>query len=245
MKERWPNFFIVGAPKAGTTSLYYYLKKTPGIFMSSVKEPNYFACNIVASSTFDVITNKHEYLGLFRNSDKHIAVGEASVCYLWDPSAPMLIKASVPDARIIILLRDPIERAFSDYLMRKKYGGDNASFYTELVLDSLRTEKLFGSCALYVELGMYYEQVKRYFEHFGRDRVMVIIFEEFIKNKQDTLKNVLSFLGIDSALPEMDEQYNKYSEPRNHISLRVFAFFRYLRSRGIPFYKVLGILPES
>ncbi|MEP0825293.1 MAG: sulfotransferase, partial [Nitrososphaera sp.] len=112
-KEIWPNFFIVGAQKCGTTSMYYYLKDVPGVFMCPVKEPNHFAPNVRETVAIDVIRDKREYLDLFRKADGNIAIGEASVFYLWDPDAPRLIRQTVPNAKIIIMLRDPIERAFS------------------------------------------------------------------------------------------------------------------------------------
>src|SRR4051812_26973714 len=114
-EETWPNFFIVGAQKAGTTSLYFYLKKIPQVYMSPLKEPFYFASNAVQNNASDVIRDKREYLRLFENARGYIAVGEATPIYLWDQDAPWLIHQTVPHARIIIILRDPIERAYSNY----------------------------------------------------------------------------------------------------------------------------------
>src|SRR5919108_6309578 len=122
-KEIWPNFFIVGTQKAATTSLYFYLKEIPGVYMSQVKEPFYFAPHAVQSNTSDLIRDKREYLRLFENASGYVAVGEASPIYLWDPDAPKLIHQTVPHARIIMILRDPIERAYSNYLMKMKYSG--------------------------------------------------------------------------------------------------------------------------
>jgi hypothetical protein len=244
-EEIWPNFFIVGAQKAGTTSLYFYLKEIPQVYMCPLKEPFYFASNAVKSNASDVIRDKKEYLKLFENARGYTAVGEATPIYLWDPDAPRLIHQTVPHARIIIILRDPIERAYSNYLMKMKYSGMKSSFYDELMRDYNSQEKLFGRSQLYVEFGMYYEQVKRYFDTFGRKQVKVIIFEEFIRHPEQTVNEVLAFLGVNYTVTKIREQYNPYSVPRSPLAVWVFAFFRWLRARNIKFYKLLTLLPDS
>jgi hypothetical protein len=244
-EEVWPNFFIVGAQKAATTSLYFYLKEIPGVYMSPVKEPLYFAAHAIQNSAFDVIRDKKEYLRLFEKARGYIAVGEASTGYLWDPDAPKLIHQAVPHARIIMILRDPIERAYSNYLMYKKYGRIKSSFYDELMRDYKSQEKLYGRSQLYVEMGMYYEQVKRYFDIFGREQVKVIIFEEFVQHSEQSINEVLAFLGVNYKLTAIREQFNPYSVPRSPLSRSVFAFFRWLRARNIKFYKILILLPDS
>jgi hypothetical protein len=244
-EEIWPNFFIVGAQKAGTTSMYFYLKEIPGVYMSPRKEPHYFAPHAVQTRVVDVIRDKKEYLKLFKNARGYIAVGEATPIYLWDPDTPKLIHQTVPHARIIIILRDPVERAYSNFLMKMKYSGINSSFYDELMRDYKSQETQFGRSNMYVEFGMYYEQVKRYFDIFGREQVKVIIFEEFIQHPEQTVNEVLAFLGINYNVREIREQHNPYSIPRNPRALWIFAFFRWLRARNIRFYKILNLLPDS
>src|ERR671923_118596 len=238
-KEIWPNFFIVGAQRAGTTSLYHYLKKIPGVYMSRVKEPSYFAPNFVRRDPGRFLRGKEEYLSLFENARGYIAVGEASPMYLWDPDAPKLIQQTVPHARIIMILRDPIERAYSHYLIKKKYrGGMKSSFYDELMRDYKSQEKLDGRSRLYVEPGMYHEQVKRYFDIFGNEQVKVIIFEEFAQHTVQTVNEVLAFLGVNYTVRAITEQYNAYSVPRGPLALWIFSFFRWLRARNIKTYKI-------
>jgi hypothetical protein len=244
-EEIWPNFFIVGAQKAATSSLYFYLKQIPGIYMSPVKEPVYFAPHAVQTSSFDVIRDKKEYLRLFEKASGYTAIGEATPIYLWDPDAPKLIHQAVPHARIIMILRDPIERAYSNYLQFVKYSGTKSSFYDELIRDYKSQEKLYGRQQLYVELGMYYEQVKRYFDIFGRERVKVIIFEEFVQQLEQSINEVLAFLGVNYTVTAIREQYNQYSVPRSPLSRSIFAFFRWLRAKNIKFYKILSLLPDS
>src|ERR671923_1674427 len=221
-KEIWPNFFIVGAQRAGTTSLYHYLKKIPGVYMSRVKEPSYFAPNYIRRDPGRFLRGKEEYLSLFENASGYTAVGEASPMYLWDPDAPKLIHRTVPHARIIMILRDPVERAYSNYLMFTKYSGTKSSFYDELMQDYKSQEKLFGRSKLYIEFGMYYEQVKRYFDIFGREQVKVLIFEEFVQRPAQSVNEVLAFLGVNYSVTEVKEQYNPYSVPRSPLSNLIF-----------------------
>jgi hypothetical protein len=246
-KEIWPNFFIVGAQRAGTTSLYLYLKETPAVYMSPVKEPSYFAPNYIRRDPGRFLRDKKEYLKLFENASGYIAVGEATPIYLWDPDAPKLIHQTVPHARIIMILRDPIERAYSSYLTKKKYRGDmKSSFYDELMRDYKSQEKLFGRSSRYVEFGMYYEQVKRYFDIFGREQVKVIIFEEFAQHTVQTVNEVLAFLGVNHTVTEISEQYHPYSVPRGPLAQWIFSFIYGLTSRNVRLFKIVTtLLPRS
>ena len=116
--EKWPNFFIVGAPKAGTTSLYEYLKNISEIYFPKIKEPHYFSQIAVPENHYiPPVRDKKEYLKLYENVNSTI-LGDASVYYLSDPETPTLIHNVSPNARIIISLRDPIERVYSHHLMQ-------------------------------------------------------------------------------------------------------------------------------
>jgi len=110
--DRFPNFFIVGAPRAATTTLYDYLKRTEGIFMSPKKEPHYFSQSISTKQAPHAIRDKKKYLSLFKNVQNEKAVGEASASYLWDPLAPKLIHHHVPNAKIIIMTLHFLRSAF-------------------------------------------------------------------------------------------------------------------------------------
>jgi hypothetical protein len=202
MTETWPNFFIVGAAKAGTTSLYAYLRQHPQIFLPRVKEPQYFATVRPApeyAHLVDAVTDREHYLRLFRRAGGYSAIGEASPSYLWDPEAARRIKQAVPDARIIISLRDPIERAYSHYLMDYREGAQDLPFYEALCQDLAREEKGIGISYLYVELGQYASQVSRYLEAFGRERVQILMFEDLRRATREAVAGVARFLGVDPA----------------------------------------------
>ena len=118
--ERWPNFIIVGAPKAGTTALYHYLNQHPKVYLSKIKEPGYFRSFIPENIIPLPITSKEKYLELFSDVKKEVAVGEASTVYLNDPGTVKIIHDAIPDCKIIIMLRDPIERTYSSYFQLRR-----------------------------------------------------------------------------------------------------------------------------
>ena len=213
-KETWPNFFIVGAAKAGTTSLYAYLKNTPGVYMSEHKEPHYFIDNM-KTGNYD----ESKYLQLFKNVKNEKAIGEASTGYLIDPSSAKCIHDKIPDAKIIILLRDPVERAFSSYLMYTNRTKKDLSSH-EIFLETFGTEYgLKYDKNPYLGRGLYSSQVKKYLEIFGEENVGVWFFEDMKKDTMQVVKGVLKFLKIDSLPPDnVSKIYNPYLVFRGKIA---------------------------
>ena len=206
-KNNWPTFFIVGAPRSGTTSLYNYLKTIPEIFMSPVKEPGYFIPN-----DFRGFTEK-KYLDLFKNIKNEIVIGEASAGYLANREASLKIKKQIPDAKIIITLRDPVERTFSDYLNNLRTGNVKRTFEQDFE-NFLRNNKEQSHLKKSIPVSMFFEQVKNYLNIFGKENVKVLIFEETIKDTKKAIEDVLEFLGVQTQIPEnFEKQYNAYSEP--------------------------------
>ena len=165
-----PNFIIAGAPKAGTTSLYHYLSEHPEVFMSDPKEVNFFSKEEIDAQGlyYDIFKagNISEYKKLFINANGKKAVGEASVSYLYYQEVPQKIKRIIPDAKIIIALRSPVERAFSHYLMDLRLGYIELSF-EDVVYKRVEHKYLNLYYQQYVELGFYFEQVRRYIKCFG------------------------------------------------------------------------------
>ena len=212
LKAIWPNFFIVGAPRSGTTSLYEYLRRVPGIYMPTHKEPHYFAASvrerylgrpILDFGVYSRVRNQGEYLKLFARVENEVAVGEASASYLSDPEAPGRIKEAVPEARIIMILRDPVERVYSHYLLYVSQGWERSPFEEAARLD------------LYLEPTFYAKQVQRYLDVFGPDHVKVLIFEEFIRYPTKSVAQVLKFLGVNAEPPAIaGEAYNSFAAPR-------------------------------
>lgn len=201
-----PNFFIVGAAKAGTTSLHAYLSSHPQVFMPALKEPHYFAEFAVAPE-FDnflpVVRDRLAYQNLFKDSDGRVAIGEASPSYLCDSGSAERIKAAIPAAKIIISLRNPVDRAFSHYLMELNRGTETLPFEEAIEFDLRRREKGWGKSAQYTELGLYANQVKAFLDQFGRDQVLIVLFEDLVRDTKVTMREIARFLGVDpDAFPE-------------------------------------------
>jgi len=215
--EIWPNFFIIGAPRAGTTSLFDFLKRTEGIFMTSYKEPHYFSRSIEPSLMYPPpIRNKKKYLALFNKAKDGFAIGEASSSYLWDPVAPKLIHEVIPNAKIIVILREPTERAYSHYLLR--FSGGKTYSFSEAIKKALKPDSDYYTSSI-VRGGWYNKQVTNYLKIFGSNQVKILIFEEFIKDAKKTVKEVLKFLNVQSEPPETVELVHNYlTKPRNRLS---------------------------
>ncbi|SRR5579875_101807 len=221
MPEIWPNFFVVGAAKAGTTSIYAYLSQHPQVFFPAIKEPHYFAQVRPARElrySAEAITDRGAYLRLFRHARGYKVIGDASPSYLWHPEVAYRIKRTVPHARILILLRDPIDRAFSHYLMDYREGVQDEPFYAALRRDMSRALKGWGVSYLYYELGLYSAQIYRYLDAFGPDRVHIMVFEEFRRNVRGALKELAAFLDIDPEPMDwidINKAHNAYAVVRS------------------------------
>jgi hypothetical protein len=222
-----PNFFIVGTPKAGTTSLYYYLEEHPDIFMSPIKETNYFSFDEIKSQGLfyneEHISSQSQYLEQFKEVKNEKAIGEASVSYLYYPAVTSKIKEFNPESKIIIVLRNPVERGFSHYLMDRRLGFVTLS-YEEIV--SLKTQHPKSELYFqqYVALGQYYEQVKRYLTLFGEKQVKILYYEDIVKDIEKVIKELYTFLEVDSTYtPDSNQEYNVYSSPKNFLMQKLYA----------------------
>jgi hypothetical protein len=217
-----PNFFIVGAPKCGTTAMYEYLKQHPQIFLSPVKEPYYFG------SDLDYLNlqrpTEDEYLALFSDVAIEKAIGEASITYLVSEQAAEEIKAFNPYAKIIIMLRNPVEMMYSMHSQALFTQVENEeNFEKALSLEQFRKQgqhiplkTTILSFILYRELARYASQVERYFRTFGREHVHVIIYDDFKQDVAATFQKTLQFLGVDDSFqPKNFDVINRNKQVRN------------------------------
>jgi hypothetical protein len=215
-----PNFFLVGAMKSGTTSLYQYLNAHPQIYMSPVKEPNYFCKDWMpqpTERTRGMPADWNDYLRLFEAAGNQTAIGEASIVYLCSKCAAQEIHQVAPNSRILMLLRNPVERAYSQYLNEWKMNYQHASFREELER-SRGPSELLGWVAPHphIALGMYHDQVKRYLDRFGPDQVRVYLHDDLKRDAKSLVANVYGFLGVDPTFStdSFEVQFNTTAEPR-------------------------------
>lgn len=216
-----PNFFIVGAQKAGTTSLYHYLAQHPQIYMSPVKEPSYFAPEQCPA---DCVPSWEAYLRHFAEVCDEPAVGEATATYLWSETAARNIAARVPDAKIIISLRNPIERAFSQYLHMLTQGATRNSFREQIQLGLSCRRGQFSLLWPFLELGNYYEQIVRYLDVFPRSQIHVLYYEQLERVPLQVVQSLYSFLGVDAGFVA-DVGY-RHNQPRVHRFTKTTFFLR-------------------
>ncbi len=248
-----PNTFLVGAVRAGTTSLYEYLAQHPQVFVPAVKEPHHFA-NLPRSGLLVTaarrLTRRHPtgsrampaykvrgraYERLYQAPEAAAAPIrlDASTSYLMDPEAPRLIQAAAPDARILVVLRDPVERAYSHYLLDRRRGRQNLDFAAALEADRAFPDRRWGRAPLYWEQGEYVRGLRRYLDLFG-DRVLVMTFNELVGDTDATLRRVCAFLGIDEApvaAVDSGQAHNAYAEPRGLVG-RLVAGSAVVKSVG-------------
>ena len=206
MKE--PNFFIIGVSKAGTTSIYYYLKQHPEIFMSPIKEPNFLVCKPSKSLNVfpgcgpgDVestiwIDNLEDYLALFSGSRHEKVLGEASLSYMYSDSACGNIKKNYPNAKVLAVLRNPIERAYSHYLHLARDERERLTFEEALKAEKERIKRGWEFSWHYFNMGLYYRQLLPYFEMFGEENIKVVLYEELECSPRILMSSLYEYLGV-------------------------------------------------
>ena len=239
-----PNFLIAGAAKSGTTSLYYYLKGHPEIYLSPVKEPCFFTHQILELPQQGIGDEKkfyiktfEDYCRLFQGAEGKKAVGEASAdsVYLYDKTIP-IIKRILGDPAIIILLRNPVTRAFSAYLHLVRDNREPLSFEEGLAEEEDRIQRNWQCMWHYKIRGLYYGQVKAFMKAFSR--VKVVLHDDLKKTPMSVVKEVFEFLGVDTSYQPTDTatRYNTSGIPRfkslNNLFLMKNIVQRSIRNTG-------------
>lgn len=203
MATQRPNFFLVGAPRSGTTSLVACLKQHPEIWFSVDKEPHFFGSDLTVQP--GTIREEELYLALFAGAGERPRLGEGSVWYLSSRAAPHEIRAYSPAARILILLREPAAMAHSLYSLYRRTGNEDLPTFEEALAaepDRREGRRLpesvyFPEGLLYTDAARYAEKVERYLAVFGRDNVHCILFDDFVRSTAQVYRRTLEFLGVD------------------------------------------------
>lgn len=228
-----PTFFVVGAAKAGTTSLFRYLNDHPNVYAPSVKEPFFFSFmnkDLDFKGPFDhevnasTITNFDEYENLYCEARGTQERGDFSNSYLYFPRSAERIDEHVDDPKIIIMLRDPVRRAFSHYLQCRMLGHESRSFEEALALEEQRRAQNWRWHYQFREQSRYFAQVKTYLDVFGQQRVHIELFEDFVSNTRLTMRRLAAFLEIDADFYSdyTFKTYNATKLPKNEIIHRLF-----------------------
>ncbi|MCY3575499.1 MAG: sulfotransferase [Chloroflexi bacterium] len=204
-----PNFFIVGAPKCGTTSLHEYLQRHPEVFMPYYKEPHFFGSDLDGSRFRQFRAQPDRYLKLFRDARGQSRIGESSPWYLVSQRAAAEIREYDPATKIIIMLRNPVDMMYSMWSQFRYSGNEQINSFAEaLAAESDRRANKRIRRAAHCVTGLQYrhmarfsQQVPRYFAAFGRENVLVLIFDDFRSDTAGAFRGVCEFLDIASDVP--------------------------------------------
>jgi len=206
-----PNFLILGAAKAATTSLYHYLAQHSDVYMSPLKEPRFFSSEGPEVAE-PVIRTRQAYERLFDAVTSERAIGEASPQYLNDPAAPGRISADLPNARLIVSLRDPVDRAYSSYLGRLCGGTERRD-----------VDQALRRGTYYVNTSMYHASLSRYFERFDRRRIKVILFDDVVVDASGVIQDLCAFLEIETDFDvDVSAKHAAAAAPRSIAANAVF-----------------------
>ncbi len=242
-----PNFLIIGTAKGGTTSLYSYLSQHPKIYMSPNKEPGFFA---LEGESLDFqgpdeafsrtsVTNIEDYQKLFDGVTNEVAIGEASPFYLYFPKASERIKHYIPEAKLIVSLRNPVDRAYASYMHNVRMGYETDSFEASFNKESERIQDNWIYLWHYKQCGLYYQQLKRYFETFDREQIKVYLFEDLAQSTQSTVQDIFTFLSIDDTFVPDLSIVNASGIPRSKL-------IHNLVDRGNPVREALkSVVPDG
>jgi len=243
-----PNFLIVGAAKAGTTSLYYYLRQHPQIYMSPAKEPSFFAFEgekldfpagtISKDFLAQLKTDIESYCELFKGVSREIAIGEASAIYLYNPKAPERIKHYIPTVKLIAILRNPVERAYSDFLHHIREGNEPLMDFAQAIQEEeARIRNNWGWGFHYVQKGFYFTQLRRYFEKFNQNQIKVYLYEDLEDNPIAVLQDIFHFLGVDETfIPDTSLRYNVTGIPRSRLLHRFLIKPNFIKAPFKPLF---------
>ena len=227
-----PNFLIIGTRKAGTTSLYHYLHQHPEIYMTPEKGTRFFLYDNEQGRKEKNLRARtlEEYKRLFDGAVKEEAkaIGEASPTYMYSKKACLEIKEKLPNVKLIVSLRNPIDMTYSYYQMQMRQLKPKDQIPIDL-----------NNVSRWSEMGLYFKYLKQYFDCFNKKQIKIIIFEEWIKDPLPALQGIFQFLSVDDEfIPDMGVQYNIGGVAKN----RYVAFLlRHKKSLNI----LKPIIPEK
>jgi hypothetical protein len=237
-QPRLPTFLVIGAAKSGSTSLHDYLGQHPDIFMSRSKEPNFFSfagatpvfrfppecegqggavrARLRTATLGNRIASMEQYRRLFAGATNQRALGESSVNYLYSDEAPYLIKKHLPEVRLIAILRNPVDRAYSRFLHSRRDGLEPFIDFTEaLAVEEQRIAEGYAPAWHYRCRGYYHEQLQRYYRLFDQRQIHIILYDDFCGDQLTQIQALFGFLEVDPLfIPDMSQRLNVSGKPR-------------------------------
>lgn len=229
-----PNFIIAGAKKAATSSLYEYMKQHPQVYLSPIKETKFFAYEPDNPEHAGSVHKKfpihtlEEYARLFEGVKGEIAIGEASPIYINSSYAMRRIQALIPQVRLIFSLRNPVDRAYSAYLMRVRGGYEHRP-----------VEQAFREDLNHLRSVSYYTMLKQWYALFPAEQIKVVLYEDIRKDAVAVVQELFAFVGVESSFtPDVSVQHNSGGVAKSQVRQHIVNYLR--RYRSFRFY-----LPQS
>jgi hypothetical protein len=245
-----PQFLVIGAARSGTTALYQYLAQNPRVFLTEPKEPHYFA---LAGTTprFTgpgdrqtinrlAVTNRDDYRALYRHARPDQVRGEGSVSTMYYPEAIRLVRREAPDARLICMLRDPVDRAFSAYGFMRTRGWEPCDrFEDALAQEERRIADGWHHIWHYTAMGRYGEQLRRVLGEFPAEQLLVLRHDDMVEDPDEVLARVCAFLGVPPVVHTVEPDPHRSGEPRSKFLGRVVSTHHPLKKALSP------VIPRS
>lgn len=251
-EKQKPNFLIIGSQKCGTTSIHHYLSQHPEIYMSKVKEPNYFCSQVPHKSTpyskrknglinrlYKIaesdVSSYEEYLNLFSGAKNEKIRGESSAAYIESSNIGKEIHKCLPNVKMLLIIRNPADRAFSHFLQNYRYGAEKSfDFKKALSKEKYRAKYFYRHQYIYnyFERGLYYKKIKSYLDIFDKKQILIILYENFKLSPHKTLKEVFDFLEVNNSFQaNITSKHNITGVPKNKAAYKVLGdiyanFFR-------------------
>ena len=238
-----PNFLIIGAMKSGTTAISNFLSQHPDIYMHPLKELHFFST--FENDSYCLENGKikafslDEYNKLFSKVNSEKIIGEASTSYLYVKKSAYQIKNYIPSSKILVILRNPIHRAFSHYNFMVSIDLEQLSFEESIKQESIRINKNL-SFGHYLQRGKYYKQLKTYFNLFDRRKVKVLIYEDFVKDPKSFMYKIFDFLELHNRVEiDFSNRYQISGKPKIKLLNDILVKPNFLKQKLRP------ILPKK
>ncbi|MGF1540457.1 MAG: sulfotransferase domain-containing protein [Pleurocapsa sp.] len=245
-----PSFIIIGAKKCGTTSLFHYLSGHPNIGAPTWKEISYFNIHFARGSLW---YKSFFPISLPKLDSQDLITGEATASYICHPQAPQRIAETLPDVKLIALLRNPVDRAYSHYHHTKRIGRENLSFEEAIAQEDLRVKQLEHESQelglksspaynyTYLSSGLYAEQLKNWLKLFNKQQLLILRSEDFFDRPEAIFKQVLNFLKLPDWSPK---KYQKYNDNRYCQKIKPNTrkhLIEYFQPHNQRLYELLGV----
>lgn len=230
MTSTRPNFLIIGAARSGTTAAARFLSSHPDIFLTTPKEPHFFA---LANSTPHfagpgddeminrvAVTDPAEYGALYAKADgaRFCGDGSVSTMFVGEAAVENIARYASPDVRLLALIRDPVDRAWSSFLYLRARGYETCERFTDaLAMEPERARDNWHHMWRYRELGYYHHQLEPFRTAFGRDRIHVVLHDELQNNPAQAMAGILEFLGAAPHVFDTSAEINRSGEPRSKL----------------------------